>query len=541
MRILHINDIQFQQIRKISIFNNLSENDIRRLLEFSSLEKYTADETIFHEKDKGSSLYIVVSGKVKIYRILPDNTSHEITNFIDNEFFGEMSFMDNEARSANAIALSETVLINLTSDNFEKFSHDNQGAAFRFHKNIISEIQSRLRRTNDRYSYHIIWGKTMKEALAKNYEELLQSNIELSESRNFLYNVINNSSEMIIVLNPSEEVVLFNSGASSNLGCRPEEIVNKRINQFFLENHYARVLEMLEKESVHNFEANMCSAGGKKIIVSLSAFVLNQEKNKTSRYGDGIVIMARNITDKKILERQILQNEKMIFLGKKLSEIIHDVRNPMTIIQLSADCLSCVVPQPPDKQIVEHISKIDNSIARIQKIIETTLDFAKVVPTSQEPLDLCSVIERSISLAKANKKRKIEILYNRPLNFEAFHIIGSASQLEQVFINLITNSIQAIPEETPGMIEIVLVTDDASGVDITIKDNGVGMPAEIIANIFDPFFTTKSSSGGTGLGLSICQAIVSQHGGKINCESGQGAGTSFTIKLPALKKTVENS
>ncbi len=538
MRILHINDIQFQQIRKISIFNNISENDIKRLLEFSSLEKYAADETIFHEKDKGSSLYIVVSGKVKIYRILPDNTSHEITNFNDNEFFGEMSFMDNEARSANSIALSETLLINLTADNFENFSRDNQGAAFRFHKNIISEIQSRLRRTNDRYSYHIIWGKTMKDALAKNYEELLQSNIELSESRNFLYNVINNSSEMIIVLNHSEEVVLFNSGASSNLACRQEELVNKRICQFFLENHYARMLEMLEKDgAIHNFEANMCSSDGKKIIVSLSAFILNREKNKTSRYGDGIVIMARNITEKKILERQILQNEKMIFLGKKLSEIIHDVRNPMTIIQLSADCLSCVVPQPPDEQVTEHISKIENSIARIQKIIETTLDFAKVVPTSQEPLDLCAVIERSISLARANKKRNIEIKHGAPQNRDDCHIIGSASQLEQVFINLITNSIQAIPEEKPGIIDISVITNSASDIDVTIKDNGAGIPAGVLANIYDPFFTTKSSSGGTGLGLSICQAIISQHGGKITCESRPDEGTSFTIKLPRSNKS----
>jgi len=533
---LHINDIQFQQIRKISIFNNISEDDIKRLLEFSALEKYVADETIFHEKDKGSSLYIVVSGKVKIYRILPDNTSHEITNFTDNEFFGEMSFMDNEARSANAIALSESVLINLSSDNFEKFSHDNQGAAFRFHKNIISEIQSRLRRTNDRYSYHIIWGKTMKEALAKNYEELLQSNIELSESRNFLYNVINNSSEMIIVLNPAEEVVLFNSGASSNLACAQDEIVNKGIHHFFLENHYARVFEMLEKEcAVYNFEANMCTSKGKKIIVSLSAFILNQEKNKTSRYGDGIVIMARNITEKKILESQILQNEKMIFLGKKLSEIIHDVRNPMTIIQLSADCLSCAVPQPPDEQVTEHISKIENSISRIQKIIETTLDFAKVVPTSQEPLALCQVIERSISLARANKKRNVEIKCVLPQNDEGCRIIGSASQLEQVFVNLITNSIQAIPEERRGSIDITLASCEAS-VDVAIKDNGDGIPPEVLANIFDPFFTTKSSSGGTGLGLSICQAIISQHGGRIICESPPGEGASFTIKLPRPKK-----
>ena len=536
MRILHINDIQFQQIKKISIFDNISESDIRRLLEFSSLEKYAADETIFHEKDKGSSLYIVVSGKVKIYRILPDNTSHEITNFTENEFFGEMSFMDNEARSANAISLCETLLINLTSDNFERFSQDNQSAAFRFHKNIISEIQSRLRRTNDRYSYHIIWGKTMKEALAKNYEELLQSNIELSESRNFLYNVINNSSEMIIVLNSSEAVVLFNSGASSNLGCQQAEIVNKRINLFFLENHYARILEMLEKDgAVYNFEANMCSSNGKKIIVSLSAFILNQEKNKKSRFGDGIVIMARNITDKKILERQILQNEKMIFLGKKLSEIIHDVRNPMTIIQLSADCLSYMVPQPPAEQVTEHIKKIENSIARIQKIIETTLDFAKVVPTSQEPLDLCLVIDRSISLAKANQKRDIDIIQNRSENCDACHIIGSASQLEQVFINLITNSMQAIPEGKHGIINIALEMNGTSDINVTIKDNGAGMPSEVIANIFDPFFTTKSSTGGTGLGLSICQAIISQHGGKITCESGPDEGTSFTIKLPARK------
>lgn len=517
---------------KISIFKNLSRGEIDELLKIASIEKYPAGAGVFSEGAPGSSLFVVASGKVKIFRNLSDGSVVDITNFSENEFFGEMSFMDNQARSANAVALNDTVLINLSAAAFESYSKKMPEAAFRFHKNILSEIQERLRRTNERYSYHVIWGKTMKDALSKNYEELLKAHLELSASRNFLYNVLNNSSEVIIVLDPSENVVIFNSGAEEALKFKSTEILGRKIGGLFYFEQYPEVIRMLLADGqVRNFEACMKSADGNRLILSLSAFIINGSAEVEAGFGEGIVLIGRNVTEKKLLERQILQNEKMIFLGKTISEIIHDVRNPLTIIQLASECLAFKLGELGDESLHKNIVQIEESVKRIQKVISGTLDFAKVVPTSKEEIDVVPVIEKAIGICSMNRAaKKVELKFERPKM--PMKIVGSYSQLEQVFVNLIMNSIQAIPDGVDGKV-IAAVCQDKNDVNIVFSDNGIGISDDILPNIFEPFFTTKLAGEGTGLGLAICQAIVAQHGGVITCESKLNAGTNFIVRLPA--------
>ena len=501
------------------------------MMKFVSIEKYPAGGVIFSEGDAGSSLYVVVAGKIKIYRGLSEGTVVEITNFSNNEFFGEMSFMDNQTRSASASALEETTLVNISSESFEEFSKKFPNAAFRLHKNVISEIQARLRRTNERYSYHVIWGKTMKDALSKNYEELLKSHIELSASRNFLYNVLNNSSEMIIVLDPSEKIVVFNTGAEEALKFKSSEILGRKIGGLFYFDQYPEIIRMLLlNQPVRNFETSLKSSDGKRLILSLSAFIINGGSDSETKFGEGIVLIARNITEKKMLERQLLQNEKMIFLGRTISEIVHDIRNPLTIIQLASECVSFKLAEFGAGCLQKNIDQIDESVRRIQHVMSNTLDFAKVVPTSKEEIDLSETIEKAIGACSINKKNKrIDMKFDRPK--QPVVLQGNASQFEQVFVNLIMNSIQAIPDESDGKI-IFTICSDKKNVTVTVSDNGIGISEDVLPNVFEPFFTTKPSGEGTGLGLSICQAIVSQHGGTITCESKPNSGTNFIIRVP---------
>lgn|GEM_PF-3352346 len=536
---MEASDIVIQNINKINIFSTLSLEEIKEILKFASCESYNQDQVIFNENDPGSALYIVLSGKVKIYRVLSDNSIHEIANFCPYEVFGEMSFMDNQVRSASAQALSDTTLVRLSAENFVEFSKFFPGAAFRFHKDIISEIQSRLRKTNDRYSYHIIWGKTMKSALAKNYEELLQSNIELSASRNFLYSVINNSSDLIFVINESHDIILFNSGAETILKYKSDEMNEKNAQILFydLRNYEEFLNNIARDKSLEHFEMTLKTSDGQKVIADTSAFVL-YNGNDAKLFGDGIVVIARDITQKKALENQIIQNEKMIFLGKTISEIIHDIKNPLTIVQLAKDYLQMKVSDLVIDELIfsqnfsEDFKKIDESIERIQKIIVNTLDFAKVVPTKQSEVNLCSVIEKSINLSCVEAKNKnITFKFEKP-DFEPL-IIGNSSQLEQVFVNLLTNSIHALNKSLDGVIDISITRSNRFILEVRLKDNGCGISPEDIPYIFEPFYTTKSSAKGTGLGLSICQAIISQHKGNITCESKQNVFSEFVIKFPA--------
>ncbi len=531
--------LMIQNINRIGIFSSLTAIEIKELLNYASYEEYKPAQMIFSENDTGSSLYIVISGKVKIFRVLSDNTIHEISNFCDNEVFGEMSFMDNHVRSANAEALCETSLVKLTVDNYQQFSKVFPDAAFRFHKNLITEIQHRLRKTNDRYSYHIIWGKTMKTALAKNYEELLQSNIELSASRNFLYSVIDSSSDIIFVLNDNFEVILFNAGAQKTLKYRQSDFLNKPAAGIFYEKQeFERFIDAVKtQKSLGDYEINFKSSDNRKIIVNLSAFMLSPVEDAPG-FGDGLVIVARDITQKKLLENQLMQNEKMIFLGKAVSEIVHDIKNPLTIIQLTKDAVQIKIEGADSlsseikKELEFDFSKIDESVDRVQQIITNTLDYSKVVPGKKCRLDLMEVAAKSIEMAKIHLKNNDSATVS--LNSGASGPVlveGNFQQLEQVVVNLITNAIQALDNKAGGRIEVASAVSDGFA-SLVVKDNGCGISEENMQYIFEPFFSTKQSDKGTGLGLSICQAIVSQHKGEMTVKSKPGEGSEFILKIP---------
>lgn len=537
--ILIASALMIQNINRIGIFSSLTAIEIKELLNYASYEEYKPNQMIFNENDTGSSLYIVISGKVKIFRVLSDNTIHEISNFCDNEVFGEMSFMDNHVRSANAEALCETSLVKITVDNYQQFSKAFPDAAFRFHKNLITEIQHRLRKTNDRYSYHIIWGKTMKTALAKNYEELLQSNIELSASRNFLYNVINSSSDIIFVVNDKFDVILFNAGAEKTLKYRQADFINKPAAGIFYEKEeFEKLIGALKtQKSLGDFETNFKSSENRKIIVNLSAFMLSPVDDAPG-FGDGLVIVARDITQKKMLENQLMQNEKMIFLGRAVSEIVHDIKNPLTIIQLTKDAVQIKLEGASGlsaevkKKFEFDFAKIDESVDRVQQIISNTLEYSKVVPGKKSRLDLKEVAVKSIEMAKINLKNNDSISVSLSAVASGPVLIdGNFQQLEQVVVNLITNAIQAIGKKAGGRIEVALDISDGSA-RLSVKDNGCGISEENMQYIFEPFFSTQQSDKGTGLGLSICQAIVSQHKGEIAVISKPGEGSEFILKIP---------
>jgi len=531
--------LMVQNINRIGIFSSLTETEIKQLLNYASYEEYKENQMIFSENDSGASLYIVVTGKVKIFRVLSDNTVHEISNFCDNEVFGEMAFLDNHVRSANAEALCETSLVKLSTKNFEQFSAAFPDAAFRFHKNLINEIQGRLRKTNDRYSYHIIWGKTMKTALAKNYEELLQSNIELSASRNFLDNLINSSSDVIMVINDDFEVIMFNAGAEKLLKYPASEIINRPVLKLFYDKAAfdAFTAAALADGVAGDREIELRTSDNRKIIADASIFRLSSDPD-VKGFGDGLAIVARDITQKKVLENQLMQNEKMIFLGRAVSEIVHDIKNPLTIVQLTKDSIQmkCEGADCRRAEIVKELEfdfgKIDESVDRIQQIISNTLEYAKVVPGKKSRIDIAEAASKSIALAKINLKNWDPVTVN--LNLTAggpFYIDGNASQIEQVLVNLITNAIHAIKKGAEGKIDVDISSASGS-VAVAVKDNGCGISEEDIQYIFEPFFTTKSEDKGTGLGLSICQAIISQHKGTIAVKSKVGEGTEFVLDFP---------
>jgi signal transduction histidine kinase len=228
--------------------------------------------------------------------------------------------------------------------------------------------------------------------------------------------------------------------------------------------------------------------------------------------------------------RKMYRADRLATLGELSAGAAHEIRNPLTSIRSSIQFLRKKLNDSTDIEMADDlISEVD----RINGIIEGMLSFAKPQPLKKENAQLKTILLQTIQLvSNTARKEGIEISLN--YHAEREDIFADPSQLKQVFLNIIMNSIQAIEQE-PGKIDINIIFSDGqykytSEYLIEIIDNGKGISPENIDKIFDPFFTTKNE--GTGLGLSISYGIINQHGGDIEFFSKPRKGTKVKIRIP---------
>jgi two-component system NtrC family sensor kinase len=238
----------------------------------------------------------------------------------------------------------------------------------------------------------------------------------------------------------------------------------------------------------------------------------------------------RMIQDLENREAVLIQSHKMRAVGTLTAGVAHELNNPLNNITLTADMLLEDYDTLNDAERKEMIGDVVNEAGRSKKIISNLLDFARESGSQLEPLDLVHLLKETIDLASNQIKLSgIKIEFQTADNLPRVH--GDIQQLEQVFLNLILNAIDASPKGSK--IQVILVpADDPHYLAVKIIDFGSGIPRHILSSIFDPFFTTKGKGKGTGLGLSVSQGIVAKHGGRIRVSSQEGAGSSFTVTLP---------
>jgi signal transduction histidine kinase len=233
----------------------------------------------------------------------------------------------------------------------------------------------------------------------------------------------------------------------------------------------------------------------------------------------------KTTADLRKTEAQLIRSEKFAALGQLAAGIAHEIRNPLTSINILIHSLTEKLPTENSQW--EDLKVIEEEILRINEIVDQFLRFAKPASPLFEKADLIPIFEETFQLARPQIERgKISVRKEfEPLPF----ITVDKEQIKQVILNLLINAIQAMP----GGGELSMSTQFSKNgywVELTIQDSGIGIPPEDLDKLFDPFFSTKE--GGMGLGLSIAHRIVDQHRGKIEVESNPGKGTRFTISLP---------
>jgi C4-dicarboxylate-specific signal transduction histidine kinase len=231
-------------------------------------------------------------------------------------------------------------------------------------------------------------------------------------------------------------------------------------------------------------------------------------------------------------QEQLIQAGKLATLGELTTGIAHELNNPLNNIGLFVgNAIDHLELGFADKQdVLRQLYSAMQQVRKATEIISHLRTFGRAAPISREPVAIQPIIERALSLVQEQLRlRQIEVdVHVEPANTV---VIGNAIQLEQVFINLLTNARDAMAASPLKRISITCV-EDGNTVDIDFRDTGPGIPEGLEQRIFDPFFTTKEVGAGTGLGLSITYGIIKEHLGAISVTSRPGEGATFKLQLP---------
>jgi PAS domain S-box-containing protein len=244
---------------------------------------------------------------------------------------------------------------------------------------------------------------------------------------------------------------------------------------------------------------------------------------------DGVIISGRDVTDLKRLEEQLIQAEKLAAMGQMLAGVAHELNNPLTAILGVTELLR--EREGFDDSTKRQLDLTHRQARRAARIVQNLLEFSRPASPQKKPLDVSSLIERTLQLHDHSLRRNnVQVEFHPQPGLQP--VIGDSNQLIQVFLNLISNAEHAIREvRESGRIQI-RIGRIGEQIAVTVQDDGVGILPEALPKLFDPFYTTKRPGGGTGLGLSICTAIVREHGGSIDVETLPVGGSAFTVFLP---------
>jgi two-component system NtrC family sensor kinase len=240
-------------------------------------------------------------------------------------------------------------------------------------------------------------------------------------------------------------------------------------------------------------------------------------------------------------QEEMLRVERMASIGKLAAVVAHEINNPLAGILTYAKLLKKRMSREtePNAETISMLDLIESESRRCGEIVKNLMTFARPTSMNLEPSDLNAVIDRCVRLVQHQMKLKnIELHLN--VNQDLPHVRCDPGQIEQVILALMMNAIDAMPNG--GNLTVTSrKAANAGSVQIEVRDDGVGMPRDVLAKMFEPFFTTKEHGRGLGLGLAISRNIVDRHGGHIEVASERGHGTTFTITLPLQSKVVSTA
>lgn len=353
----------------------------------------------------------------------------------------------------------------------------------------------------------------ISRSLRYSRQELAEANRQLAMLKEFSENIIESLPLGVATLDDSLRVTYWNSGMEMITGVEKSDALHHEAESLLtcleprLFNPQLREGEITCRRS---FEPQI---------------VLKGYLSRLTGARKGYVLVLEDITEKKKIEEELFRATKHASVGRLAAGVAHEIGNPLASISSLVQELQNEGSSSFEK---ESLITINEHVHRIARIVRNLGDFARLYPRQKMPTSLRDILETTLNLIRYDKNfRKIEIRTDvqdtPPLKIDP-------DQIQQVFLNLILNARDAMPDG--GSLDISVKKLNGF-VELAFADSGYGINAEVKDKVFDPFFSTKGPTKGTGLGLSICYSIIKDHGGTIEIDSDRAEGTRFIIRMPA--------
>ncbi len=360
---------------------------------------------------------------------------------------------------------------------------------------------------------------------------------KITEAHDFMNKIIQSSPDAIIATDLKGGIIMWNRAAEEVLGYRAEDVIGKmNIERIYPVGTAKKVMKMLRSPEyggvgkLRSFPIVHVRQDGEIIEGNLSAAILyDSGGNETATVGIFVDLKERLDMERRLREtqEQLLQSEKLAAMGRLTSQIAHELNNPLYGIMNTLELLKTEIPPQSKRRRILEMALSET--VRLTDLLRKMLSFSKPDQEERQPTDINAILDEILLLyGKQLRENSIRAVFSFDENCGPVH--ASRNQMRQVFLNLISNARDAMPE---GGTLSVTTRAGKDRVRIEFADTGTGIQKENLPHIFDAFFTTKGSVKGVGLGLSVCYGFIRDHGGDIQAESEPGSGTTFTITLPA--------
>ncbi|MCF8063534.1 MAG: PAS domain S-box protein [Deltaproteobacteria bacterium] len=354
---------------------------------------------------------------------------------------------------------------------------------------------------------------------------------ELRGSRRRFRSILDTATNAILSIDENHRITLFNNAAERIFGYTRDEVMGEDLGILIpakYGNHRQYVQRFLERRQGslvgRTISLTALRKSGEEFPVELSLSFLEMESGVT------ITAIIRDITDRKHLEKKLLQSERLAAVGEAVAHVVHELKSPLMIIGGFTNQIQNTIE---DEHTLQKLGMIIEEVARVERLVGELGDFTREYRLIRRQADVNSVLRDVVKFMGAAYPPDL-YTFVESLDPDLREITCDPDKLKQVFINIITNGIEAMSR---GGVITINSERIPHGIEIRISDEGRGIPEDDLQQIFEPFFTTRER--GSGLGLAISYKIVQAHGGDISVLNRPGKGATFVIRIPRFESRKE--